>query len=265
MNRATYRSSWLRLRDKYEKKMFSVFRTGLRRTALKIPFNILSESNYITLIDLTVNENEIKTSFLESYFFVGSHYGNKVGKGINRELKRFDASFFGDSFRGILLQWLESNAGYKIRSVRETLAQHLIDMIGNGIKEGTTVRDLSIQMEKYINSRAFYRWQALQIARTETTAAANFGAVTANRQSGVVTEKEWISSIDARTRRRPDDKHDHVEMDGVKVGPDALFNVQGDAMLFPGDPNGSASNVINCRCTVAVVPKRDAQGNLVYL
>ena len=30
-----------------------------------------------------------------------------------------------------------------------------------------------------------------------------------------------------------------------------------------GDPKGSAGNVINCRCSVAVVPKRDDNGNLV--
>jgi hypothetical protein len=33
------------------------------------------------------------------------------------------------------------------------------------------------------------------------------------------------------------------------------FSVGGESLQRPGDPNGSASNVINCRCSMIVLPK----------
>ena len=47
-------------------------------------------------------------------------------------------------------------------------------------------------------------------------------------------------------------------MDGVKADIDMTFEVGRadggiDNMQYPLDPNGSAENVVNCRCTVAPV------------
>mgnify|MGYP001804312122 CR=1 FL=1 len=53
-------------------------------------------------------------------------------------------------------------------------------------------------------------------------------------------------------------------MDGVRVGKDEDFDVQGEKLAYPGDPKGSAANVINCRCTVAVVPRRNSNGEIVF-
>ena len=36
-----------------------------------------------------------------------------------------------------------------------------------------------------------------------------------------------------------------------------------DELAYPGDPKGRAGNVINCRCTVGIIPKRDASGSLI--
>ena len=52
-------------------------------------------------------------------------------------------------------------------------------------------------------------------------------------------------------------------MNQRRVGQSERFNVSGEMLSFPGDPKGRAGNVVNCRCTVAIVPKRDSQGNLV--
>ena len=66
-------------------------------------------------------------------------------------------------------------------------------------------------------------------------------------------KKEWISTLDDRTRES------HLQMDGVIADIDSTFEVENltdggiDNMLYPLDPNGSAGNVCNCRCTVAPV------------
>ena len=75
--------------------------------------------------------------------------------------------------------------------------------------------------------------------------------------SGYEMEKRWISALDKRTR----DPHSNVN--GKKADQDDAFVVGGEKLMYPGDPNGAAGNVINCRCTVAVIPKRDKNGRLI--
>lgn len=102
------------------------------------------------------------------------------------------------------------------------------------------------------------------IVRTETMRAANAGAMIGAIDMGIVVSKQWISTQDNRTRRIPRDQYDHLHMKGKTVGFTDSFIIPStktiDAMQYPGDPSGSAGNVCNCRCTVAFVPVRDAQG-----
>lgn len=47
------------------------------------------------------------------------------------------------------------------------------------------------------------------------------------------------------------------------VNSDDNYNVGGEQLEFPGDPNGSPENTINCRCFSEVVAKRDDNGRLI--
>ena len=58
-------------------------------------------------------------------------------------------------------------------------------------------------------------------------------------------QKEWTAARDERTRQA------HADADGDIVGMDESFNVGGEMMRFAGDPNGSAGNIINCRCGIS--------------
>jgi hypothetical protein len=58
-------------------------------------------------------------------------------------------------------------------------------------------------------------------------------------------------------------------MDGVTTGrfdPFMLWDYDEnkyELLMFPGDPAGSAANVIQCRCAVSLRPKRDVNGNII--
>ena len=78
-------------------------------------------------------------------------------------------------------------------------------------------------------------------------------------------DKVWISALDARTRQAPDSKFDHYDMNQKRVPLDKPFNVSGEKLMFPGDPKGSGGNVINCRCSVAQVVRRDKDGNIIRI
>jgi uncharacterized protein with gpF-like domain len=89
------------------------------------------------------------------------------------------------------------------------------------------------------------------IARTETHTAANYGAQQAAELTGLNMKREWVSAQDDRTRDTSE--ADHVDADGQTVGMKEPFTVSGEKLMFPGDPSGSAANVINCRCAVVFI------------
>ena len=101
------------------------------------------------------------------------------------------------------------------------------------------------------------RRRARTIVRTETVRASNFGTLAAADDSEFEQVKIWVAVDDPRTRRT----HRHIT--GVDGEQRDLLNPFSNGLMFPGDPNGAASECVNCRCTMAIRAKRDAQGRLV--
>jgi len=97
--------------------------------------------------------------------------------------------------------------------------------------------------------------QAERLIRTEATLAANYATLeSATDMFGQENlQKEWMTSVDGRERPA------HRAVDGDIVDFKERFNVGGELLFQPGDPFGSAKNVVNCRCSVAPFPKEDAQ------
>jgi len=86
------------------------------------------------------------------------------------------------------------------------------------------------------------RSQANQIAQTETTATFNFSDHEAWLQSGVVETRFWRTQKDGVVRPT------HAAIEGQEVNLTVPFNVNGESLMYPGDPAGSAGEVIGCRC-----------------
>jgi hypothetical protein len=83
----------------------------------------------------------------------------------------------------------------------------------------------------------------------------NQGKYLAVQSSNLVYDKGWSAHTDSRTRP------DHLAMlDSDMIPLNADFIVGGEAMAYPGDPRGSAANVINCRCSLVFRVRRDANG-----
>ena len=60
--------------------------------------------------------------------------------------------------------------------------------------------------------------------------------------AGIKIQKEWVASIDSRTR------DSHADLDGKRVDTDDYFK---PGLFAPGEGNDPAE-VINCRCTTVV-------------
>lgn len=261
-----FRKQWLRWHKAYEKKSLSVFQQTFKTIANGIPWQSMTDNTYQATIALNVSNELIQQAYFDVYRTIGEVHGKRVGQNINKQInqKNFTLDSFLSVFERVIIDWVVNNAGQRITTVRESYIKFLTEIVARGISEGKPISQIATEMQKTIKSRKFYRWQAFRIARTETTAAANFAATVAGDTSGVQMDKVWVSAIDSRTRRRPEDQFDHYEMNGKKVPLDEAFDVNGEKMMYPGDPNGSAANNINCRCTVGQVVRRDSDGNIVF-
>ena len=85
---------------------------------------------------------------------------------------------------------------------------------------------------------------AVRTARTAVTGAQNAGRMdsyVAAEKMGIKVRKEWLATLDGRTR------HSHAMLDGKVVDKDKKFE---NGCMFPGDPNGAPEETYNCRCTL---------------
>lgn len=100
--------------------------------------------------------------------------------------------------------------------------------------------------------KSHWRVRAERIARTESTGAAGYGALSALVEEGW-THKEWLS-VDQEKRTRPS----HLAAGGQIVPIDQPFIVGQSSLMHPGDANAPASEVVNCRCTVVGVMRAES-------
>jgi uncharacterized protein with gpF-like domain len=71
-------------------------------------------------------------------------------------------------------------------------------------------------------------------------------------QSGV-EYKQWLTSGAGNVRAA------HAAANGQTVPVTEHFEVGGEALESPGDPNGSPGNVINCHCVAIAVAKPEEE------
>jgi hypothetical protein len=161
-------------------------------------------------------------------------------------------------FEQIMMQFIQRFGAIKVQQILETTRDQLVRIIDKGIREGLGQEAIAKIIADAIPS--FSRTRARVIARTETHTAAMYASEEVAKTSPFPMNKRWISVFDARTRDFGEadgevDSFNHRAMNEVTVGPDELFAVPKvggsfELMTGPGDPNGSAGNVINCRCAL---------------
>ena len=261
-----FRKQWMKFHRGYEKKAYRIIIKHLKKHTLTIPFEKINQFNAIVFLEVNIPQEVFKDMYYDIYKEIGLIHGKRVGKYINNQINQKDFQFgaFSDTWLAEVQRMLLGQGGANITTVRKNYIDFVMELITKEFNDGKPSTEIAKALEKLIRSRNFYRWQAERIARTETTTASNYASVTASTISGVIMEKVWISAQDARTRRPPKSPYDHYDMNGKSVLLNEAFNVGGEMLQFPGDQkNGSAGNVINCRCTVAQRVKRDKNGNII--
>jgi hypothetical protein len=245
----------------YEKRAFKELRKVFNKwNTTVINTEFVSEDTIKQQLTALISAEDMFNTYQMIYFNIGVRHGIRVGKFINIELtKEFTIPKFMLLFERNLPMFLRTFGITRIQQVHKTYLADVFQLFDSRLKAGKTLKETTDEVFKVMKSPRFYKWQAERIARTETTAAANYGAVQSGAVSGFVMQKRWISALDGRTR------DPHAAANGLRVNEKEPFNVGGERMMYPGDPSASAGNVINCRCTIAVIPKRDVNGRLIRI
>lgn len=114
--------------------------------------------------------------------------------------------------------------------------------VTSSILQGKSIKRMADDLQKRIITMS--RDSAIRTARTAVTGAQNAGRMdsyAAAEKMGIKLKKEWLATLDARTR------HSHAMLDGEQVAQDKKFS---NGCRFPGDPQGPPWEIYNCRCTL---------------
>lgn len=114
--------------------------------------------------------------------------------------------------------------------------------VTSSILQGKSIKHMADDLQKRITTMS--RDSAIRTARTAVTGAQNAGRMdsyAAAGKMGIKLKKEWLATLDARTR------HSHAMLDGEQVAQDKKFS---NGCRFPGDPQGPPWEIYNCHCTL---------------
>lgn len=116
--------------------------------------------------------------------------------------------------------------------------KQITSSITSGILQGRPINEIAKDLMTRISG--MNKNSAIRAARTAATGAQNAGRLdgyNAAAERGIKLKKQWIATLDGRTR------HSHATLDGATVDRDKKF---GNGCMYPGDPNGKPEEVYNC-------------------
>lgn len=152
-------------------------------------------------------------------------------------------------------QWvysmITSEFTQKITGIDATTQAAIQKALQDGVEQGMSVQDMA-KMITDGDLPNMNKARAIRIARTEVIGASNAGSIQGARSMGIKgLKKKWLVALDGRERAT----HAAVSAQTIlePIGINDKFNVGAAVLDYPGDPMGSAEEVINCRCAIGYV------------
>lgn len=135
-----------------------------------------------------------------------------------------------------IVQGFYNRLGVDTAKLKKTITQEISRGIASGLPYSDIARNINNASGSGLyNAQRITRTEGHRIQQTSTRDAQE-----AAKAKGADVVKQWDAALDARTRPS------HARVDGEIRELDEKFS---NGLRFPGDPQGSAAEVINCRCT----------------
>lgn len=192
--------------------------------------------------DFIINQqNKLLKVLIKHIEPVYKTFSDFTKKRLEKRIKKQDElTVFEEQFQ----RYLDTSLLSKSRLITDTLVDDIKQAIKVTFEAGATNQQIA---KAILGVKDISPFRAETIARTEVHNASSEASfeqsLELERESEEDFYKVWIPALDERTRP------DHGAMANhppIPLG--ALFQVGDSKMLRPGDPNGSAKQVINCRC-----------------
>ena len=257
---------WKRIDDEREKIIVKVQREikkyfGEQNDDLQKAIRGKSPTEAAEIVDGVVNETsaDLRNILTALYMSTIQKFGLQTFDEL-QDKKMMTKRFEG--YTDALLYWITLNVGNAVVMIDDTTRREIKDIIMAGIAAGLAIGKAGQPDTIADNIEKLYLDQIIPnrsevIARTETMTAASKGSLEGAQQAeqqGARIRKIWISTPDDDTRDT------HADMRGKDPIPlEALFRVGQSSGEFPADPQLSARERINCRCTIGYRRIRDIQ------
>lgn len=213
--------------------------------AYQIEFQKQLESQISAYLDVLKGNNyKTITEYMNKCYeesFVGSLYSLQgFGEGIiipiDQEAVIQAIKMTGDDLK--LSEKLEGNT--------KLLKQNVLAEMQRGFASELSYADIARNISNWGNADMN---RSKTIARTEghrVQCKADMDCAYKARELGCDTVKQWNSTLDGNTRES------HQKLDKEWRELDEPFS---NGLMYPGDPNGKAAEVVNCRCSLDDVPR----------
>lgn len=254
--RGAFISQMERKRRSHLGRSSRLIRSGLNETIkplIEAIGNVQSFEEVRGIANRNLSTDFMKSRYIDLYSEVGVDFANDTYSSIAPPQKS-DKDIVEYQWRENMRKYVLDEVANRITLITNTTEKEFKRIVNNVVQQaqedGQSVQDAAREIQKQIGFSNSYR--AVRIARTEIVSASNHGSLIGAKSTGLQLKKVWIATRGDRTRDA------HKDMDGRSVNMNEKFRVDvydgkikiGDELLeHPGDPKGSAGNVINCRCT----------------
>lgn len=139
-----------------------------------------------------------------------------------------------------------------LKRIPEETYQRIFAELVEGQQAGETIDQIADRIDRALLFTGSEWWpnRARVIAQTEVHRAWQNGTLAAalyyEPATGPGWTKTWHTELDGRERAS------HKRADGQTRRLADTFQVGGNNLMYPGDPTGSADEVINCRCDMVI-------------
>ena len=260
-----------------DRQMKIIERQTVRKVALELQRQYLAAARQVEHGELEifhpVNDGieNLRSILMELYKRVISVFGARVFEALEKSAMVYSHKAIQDEFQTIIDRWIVVHAAEEVVLITATRKKILKAIIKKGLDDHKSYRDIAKSISKHVtplNTSSVMK-RAWRITRTECHTVAIKSMNEAMETTRLKYMRQWVSAKDERTRghvkrgKKKKSKFDHfhryprgadmetIEKDGIYVG-------SGEPLKFPGDPDGSAGNIINCRCVETFLTKNVA-------
>jgi hypothetical protein len=245
-----------RIRLYYVAKYIPVFRKTLKSQNDEfIKAAILSPESAINQVDQFYSRDPMRDSFLSLYGTLGAAAGKYAREKYKR--KKNEDQWI-DEFLRVVRTYSITEAGERITAITGTSKELAVKVLRRLMEEASTQGVGNAQLSQFLRDNLeqefgrFERWRADRIVQTESVTAQNKGLIEGAKSLNIDMVKVWNVTAGVSETER----HALIPgLNGQRREMNIPFSVDGELLNHPGDPSGSAGNVINCKCFVTFIPK----------